>query len=681
MLHGISISRRPILRIVLCVLLSLVAIGQALSQEEEPRLEEKGFLDMSLKELMDEPLEVVYSASKFNQKVTEAPSSITVIGADEIQKSGYRTLSDILNNVIGFYVTGDRNYNYLGVRGFGRPNDYNTRVLLLINGTRVNDNIYNTAAIGREAIIDVDLIERVEIIRGPGSSLYGSNAFFGVINVITKKGGDFKGGELSGSIASFDSYKGRITYGDRFDDGTEFLFSYSRYYSRGQNLYFEEFDDPSTNNGYARHADNEYASNLFLSLSWGDFALQGGFSSRKKGVPTAHYDSVFNDDRTESLDETAFLDLSYHHQFENDTDITGKLILGHYDFEGGYVSDYSSTTTPWLVVNRDRSRGRWWGGDFKLTKQLLERHKLVWGFEFQGDLRQDQSNKDVDGVYLDDKRNSTRWGVFVQDEVEIRDNMRLNAGIRHDHYETFGGTTNPRLGLIYSPLENTTFKLLYGQAFRSPNVYETYYNDGGDTQKANPDLDPETIDTYEFVLERRLGSDLRGSVSGFLYQIDDLITQEIDPSDGLFIFRNTDEVEARGLEFELNGRWSNGWRGRFGYSVVRAENKQTHARLTNSPAHLGTLNLQVPLLDEMIIFGFQTRYRSRMKTMGRDRTDSYFITDLNLFSTNLIDGLDISASIFNVFDVEYANPVSIEHEQDSIVQDGRIFGLKLTYRF
>ena len=125
--------------------------------------------NLSLEELADLPIDSVYGASSYNQKVTEAPSSITIVTSDEIQRYGYRTLADILRSVRGFYVTYDRNYSFLGVRGFSRPGDYNARVLLLVDGHRLNDNIFGAALIGTEFPLDVDLIERVEIIRGPSS--------------------------------------------------------------------------------------------------------------------------------------------------------------------------------------------------------------------------------------------------------------------------------------------------------------------------------------------------------------------------------------------------------------------------------------------------------------------------------------------------------------------------------
>jgi len=159
---------------------------------------------LSLEELMN--IEV-YSASKFPQKTTEAPAAVTVITADEIKKYGYRTLADILRSVRGFYITYDRNYVYVGVRGFSRPGDYNTRILLLLDGHRINENIYDQAFIGTDFPIDIDLIDRVEIIRGSGSSLYGSNAFSLWSTSLPEGEKNFHGGEVSGEAGNHETYK------------------------------------------------------------------------------------------------------------------------------------------------------------------------------------------------------------------------------------------------------------------------------------------------------------------------------------------------------------------------------------------------------------------------------------------------------------------------------------------
>jgi iron complex outermembrane receptor protein len=142
--------------------------------------------DLSLEELLQLDSGRVFGASLRDQPVTEAPSSVTFITADQIERFGYRSLADILRAIRSFYVTNDRNFSYLGARGFGKPGDYNSRVLLLVNGHRVNDNVFGQAEIGPEFGIDPAMFERIEIIRGPGSALYGDSAFFAVVNVITK---------------------------------------------------------------------------------------------------------------------------------------------------------------------------------------------------------------------------------------------------------------------------------------------------------------------------------------------------------------------------------------------------------------------------------------------------------------------------------------------------------------
>ena len=199
----------------------------------------------------------------------------------------------------GFYVTYDRNYSYVGIRGFGRPADYNTRMLLLVDGHRINDNIYDSAAIGEEFVLDLDLIDRVEIIRGPSSSLYGANAFFGVINVVTLDAKDFDGFEVSGGAGSDDTYSGRLTYGKEFENGVSALLSGSGYDSEGQTLFFEEFNDPESNDGVARNADAGDFYSWFADLSYKSLSLQAAHNTRNKKIPTASFETVFNDQRNE----------------------------------------------------------------------------------------------------------------------------------------------------------------------------------------------------------------------------------------------------------------------------------------------------------------------------------------------------------------------------------------------
>ena len=213
---------------------------------------------MSFEELATVKVATVYGASKHEQKTTEAPSAVSIVTKDDIKKSGYRTLTEILNSVRGFYTTSDRAYSYIGVRGFSLPGDYGGRLLICIDGHRINDPIFDSAFNGMEFPLDVDLIERVEVIRGPGSSLYGNNAMLGVINVITRRGRDLNGVEVSGAYGSNDTWTGRLSYGSRFKNGVELALSGTFFDSAGHDsLYYPEFAD--VNGGQAENLDDSRA--------------------------------------------------------------------------------------------------------------------------------------------------------------------------------------------------------------------------------------------------------------------------------------------------------------------------------------------------------------------------------------------------------------------------------------
>ncbi len=665
------------------LLLLTLLLTVMLAEASEPTDDLKPVLtNLSIEELMEIEVATVYGASKYEQKVTEAPSSVTIITSDDIKKYGYRTLADILRSVRGFYTTYDRNYHYIGVRGFSRPGDYNTRVLLLVNGVRINDNIYDQASIGTDFPLDVDLIDHVEIIRGSGSSLYGSNAFFGVINVITKSGRDIEGMEVSGEAGSFNTYKGRFSYGNQFQNGLEMVLSGSYYDSKGDDrLFFKDFDDPTTNNGIAEDLDYDRYKSLFGKFSFHDFTLQSAYIDRKKGVPTASFETVFNDSRFFTVDEHFYIDLKYEHNFAHDLSVMARLNYNYYDYHGDYPYDYADTgAPPYIVLNKDYSRGEWLGGELQISKKLFEKHKFIIGGEYRDNFKQEQKNSDEIQVYLNDKRDSNIWALYIQDEYKILNNLILNAGVRYDNYETFGSTTNPRLAFIYNPFEKTTFKLLYGTAFRAPNAYELYYNDGDISSKSNSDLKSETIKTYELVYEQVIGNNLRGTASAFYYKIDDLITLTTDPSDNLLVFENIDNVETKGVEFELEGKWE-GLKGRISYTFQETKDKKTGEILTNSPRHLARLNLIAPIIKEKLFVGMEEQYTSKKKTLAGDFTDDYFITNLTLFSQNLLKNLEASATVYNLFDKKYGDPGSEEHLQDIIEQDGRSFRFKLTYKF
>jgi iron complex outermembrane receptor protein len=641
-------------------------------------------LSMSVEELMEVEIATVVGASRFEQQVTEAPASVSIVSADDIKKHGYRTLADALRSVRGIYVTYDRNYNYLGMRGFNRPGDLNTRTLLLVDGHRINDNIYESAPIGTEFPVDVDLIERIEVIRGPSSSLYGTNAFFGVINVITKRPGELQGTQLAAAAGSFETYNGRVSYGKEYAAGLGVLLSGSVLHSEGQDrLFYKEFETAG-NDGVARHADGDKNYQLFSKLSYRDFSLTGVLSSRRKGIPTASYETVFNDPGTNTTDQYRFLDLKYAHTFAGDTDVSVRAFYDHYSFDGNYMYDHTDTGGPASVLNRDQAWGSWWGTEAQVTKTVSDWLKTTAGVEYRNNSKQQQRNYDQAPFfsYLDDKRHSSLWALYLQSEIRLLDSLILSAGVRHDQYDSFGGTTNPRVALIYKPLERSVFKLLYGRAFRAPSAFEFYYSDGGQTTKADQDLKPESIQTYEAVYEQYFLKHYRSSLSGFYYRIQDLISQQVDPADGLIQFVNAQNpIEAKGGELELEGTWDGGLRGRVSYTYQQVRDARTGVALSNSPRHLAKLNLVLPIMRDRLFLGAEEQYTSSRSTLAGNQTGDAYLTNATLSCRTPLQGLELILSVYNLFDRHYGDPGGAEHLQDVIRQDGRSFRVKLDYRF
>lgn len=522
-----------------------------------------------------------------------------------------------------------------------------------------------------ELPLDVDLIERVEIIRGPGSSLYGSNAVLGVINVITRRGESVGGVELEGHYGSFDSRQGRFTWGGKLERGPDLIVSGTIFDSAGNDQFYPGL-------GATSGTDYEHDYDLFASLAFEQVTFQALVGSREKGIPTGSYETVFDDPRNRTVDAYNNLAVTYASPLEGPWELSTRLFYNDYSYRGWYVYDYDG---PPFVVNNDLAWGEEWGGEAQLTSTGLERQRITVGAELREVARVDQQNYDEDAVYLDDQRSSTIWGLFAQDEIELGERLTLSLGLRHDDYFTFGGTTNPRLALIYRPDERTAWKLLAGRAFRAPNAYELYYHDGGETAKANPELEPETIETLELVWERDVTANVRSSLSVFHYDLHDLIAQIEDPADELLVFVNSGDVAADGIELELEGRCENGVRGRASHTFQNVQYTDTGARLENSPQHLSKLGLSFPLFDRRLLAGLELQYIGPRDLSAGGTLDEALVTNFTLLRESLWDGVDVSLSAFNLLDEDYSDPGGGEHTQDRIGQDGRTLVLQLTASF
>lgn len=634
-----------------------------------------------MEDLVKMKVDSVHGAAKFLQKAEDAATSVTVVTADEIQKHAYRTLADVLRGVRSFYVINDRNYSYVGVRGLSIPGDYNSRILFLLDGHRVNDNIFDGAYVGTEFPVDIDLIDRIEIIRGPNSSAYGTGAIAAVINVITKRGRDLKALEVSAEAGSWNSYKARISFGDRFDNGLETLLSGSFYNSQGHpQLFYPEFNSPATNNGIAENADGDQSYSVFGDVIYRDFNIHVVGDSRTKHIPTASFGTVFDDPRTQTTDARRYVDAQYHHTFGS-WDTLGRLSYDWYGYHGIYVYDYAQTGIPPYTENYDAAGGTWLDFQGDASRVFFKRHKVTFGTEFRQDIRQQQLNYDIQPyhLYFDSHLSNRLGAVYFQDKYSIRKNLALVLGLRSDWYGTYGNALSPRAGLHYTPTPNTDLKANYSWAFRAPNDYEAFYT-GNNGNTANPSLKPERIRSWEVDVERRFGKTYYVSGAGFLNQIDDLIQQSIDPLTGTPIYTNSTRVQSKGMEYELGAKWPGGLEGSISHTIQDTRCELTGVDLPNSPRQLAKANLSVPLIQKKLFAGVDAQYTSRTRTVAQTQLGGFFLVNVTVFSRKITEKIDFSGGLYNLLNKQYADSGSVEHAEASIPQDGRSFRIKLTYR-
>lgn len=645
------------------------------------------YADLSLEQLMEVRIERVFGASKFEQKVTRAPAAVTIVTADEIGKFGHRTLADVLRSVRGLYVADDRNYSYLGLRGFLRPGDYNSRVLVLVDGHRMNDNIYDAAYVGRDNAVDVGAIERVEVIRGPSSSIYGSSAFFGVINVVTKQAAQLDGAELTTEAGSNGLRYGRVNFGRKLRSGLELFLSASAYRSAGASrLYFPEFDprrssDPrAANDGIARDADAERAVNFSGTAKWRAFTLSAAYSARAKDVPTASFGSLFDAGLENTRDTRGYVDLQFRRELAPATELTGRLFLDAFAYQGDYPYEPTPPATSLDEgLSKDDVVGRWVGTEWQLKRRFADRHTLLVGAEWREDLRQDQVayfNTLPPTYTQDDRRRSRNTGAYAQAELTLRPELLLNAGLRYDRYgDSFGHTVNPRVALIYQPGPQTTIKVMHGRAFRAPNAYERFYYPR--TQLVP--LMPERIGTSEIAFEQYFARDYRFGFSAYRYDVHDLISQTADAL-GEIYFANVENTRASGFELELAGTHGSGLFWRASAGLQRAHDAGNQQELTSSPRKLAKLSAAVPL-GKKATAGLELQYHGSMRTLAGARTGDFLLCHLTLTTRELGRGWKFGAGVYNLFDPAYGYPGAEDHAQDVLAQDGRSFRVNLSRRF
>ena len=625
---------------------------------------------LSLEELLDVK---IVGASKYEQKQNEVPAAVSIITRQEIRDFGWRTLAEALASLPGIHTTYDRQYSYLGTRGFGQAGDLTARVLITINGNRVNDPVYDGGPVGRDFPLNLDLIERIEFIPGPGGAVYGQNAMFGVVNVITRRGSEINGTELALAYQQPQALgQATATWGKKLENGVDVVLSASGTRARGEDRYFEY--GSSGVSGVAAGMDGERDQKLFARVSGGRWTFDLVHGDRRKDDPTGSFLSDPLVQGQYANDRNTLAQVLYEDKFKEDTlHLSGRVFAGAYRFDSNLSYGGTSFAFP--------AAGDWRGTEWRLVSSAVTKHKLMLGIEGQQNVRTDQAALDVtnpaNNLYF--PNSGSRVGVYVQDEWRIADTVTTTLGLRVDRNDFTGTQMSPRAALIWQAAPATTFKAMYGRAHRAPNVYERNYDDGL-SLVSNPTLQGESIDTLELTADQRVGRDLALRASVYQWVMHGLITLGIDPVSGLPQYQSGEDVTARGMELSADQTWESGTRLR-GSVSLQDVGYASGRQLVNSPTVLGKLNLSSPLPWAGLRAGFELLYDSQRLSLDGSSLGGYALSNLTLSTEALAKGVFLSLGFYNLFDKRYSQPAADTNWQNAFEQDGLSFRVKLSYRF
>jgi len=617
----------------------------------------------------------VTSASLHDQKLEDAPASITVITAEEIRRSGYRTLADALAWVRGFYSTSDYSYTAIGIRGFSLPG-YETRYIVTINGHDVAENIIGATFVGNDFPLDLALVDRIEIVRGPSSALYGSNGMLATINVVTKRPRDVQGTTVRIETGSLRERKVEIGTAVAVGERANLLASASFFNNAGvHQLYVSEFDTPQSNFGRAVDVDGEKGYHAFVDLTWGNWEAMAVAGDRVKIQPVSWGNALFNDRGTRVEDSRGFFELSYTRDLPGDRTVAWRTSYDSYRYRGVYHYPVDSG----VEEDREHDYGDWLGSKVTYRFPDSKAGHITLGAELRMDLRALQNAFGVapqNSLLLRVNRLDQSVGIFAQQEWELSRHWGVNLGARFDRSWLKGNAVSPRVAVIYKPSDQTNLKLMYGRGFRHPSTYDMFYDDGV-TETGNPSLRSETTDAYEFDLEHTFARRLRASASAYHYQIHKLVEQVFTAA-GLIQIVNADRVRASGASFELflqlPARADLVSSLEFQRAVFSAGTV-----LPNSPGQVAKLRLSIPLWRDRLVLGAGLQAFGERRTYAGVTMPWGILPEAVVSTKPLIAGLQFCAGIKNLSNSFYRDPAGLTPAVDSMIGAGRTYYLNVTW--
>lgn len=632
-------------------------------------------------------------ATGISQPVYRAPAIATVITAEDIEAMGITELDEALETVPGLHVSrnGFQGYGAIyTIRGIYA--DFNPEMLLLINGIPV------TAAVtgGRGPVwggMSVNNIARIEVIRGPGSAVYGADAFSGVINVITKTSDDIDGTEAGVRVGSFDSREVWALHGGKWQ-GFDVALALEYFTTDGHKEVIDEDFQSALDHAFNTDATlapgpvslsvDRFDARLDVSRgewsaglayqgrhNWGDgvgstqiLDPNARFGYDRIIADVTYHDPVFTDEWDVTA-QASFLDTGWN------TEEDQVLFPRDSAFAAGAPEGFIGNTATTEYHYRLNVSGIYSGFDGHQVRLGVGMHYAdlrdvfdernvdpATGIAFPAGVRVEYS--DTPHVWLQ-KADRTNRNLIAQDSWAFAPGWDLTTGVRYDDYSDFGSTVNPRLALAWQTSPKLTTKVLYGRAFRAPSFVELYSASNPVTM-GNPNLDPEIINTVEIGFNYRAASNLNLALNLFKYAIDDKIQFVLndetadDPGDRLA--QNIGKQKGKGLELETQWRVSHALDLAANYAYQESVDEELDEDAGNAPHHQWFVRADWRFNDEWSL-NTRVKYiagRERLSGDPRPNIDDYSIVDMTLRRKGVLGHWDFAVAARNLLDADAREP-------------------------
>lgn len=639
-----------------------------------------GQVDLGIIDLL--PQREVTAVSRYAERIDDAPSSVTVIDGREISAFGYPTIAESLRGVRGMALANDRVYASASVRAIGQPNDYGSRVLVLSDGQALNDNLLNSSYIGSDGRGDLGDVDRIEVVRGPGSLLYGAGAFAGVVNLVTR--GRDAPNSVHVGIGSYDNavLRGRGGFQWKFGQDKGIWASGWGAQSNGFDLEVPLTGNPEPTRvrGVERFQAGGTAGRLYL----GPATVQWLVHHRTQSSPVGAYSTEVNNPRSSYGDTRMMLEARFEPRISKNVQLLLRAHANRYIYDSTYAFSGG-------LDNIEQFAGSWLGGEARVVFSPGPRFRLTIGGEGQWHPEAtltgtERASGQPEQRYMDERRPYYFGAGYALAEGSPWSWLRLSGGVRVDVYSTFGAVIVPRGAVIIKPSKSGTLKIMGGRAFRAPSIYEQLYNDNGQSTEKAVDLDAEKIVSGEIEYTHRFLEDWVALGAVHASVADDIIETEPVPGKTTVRYANQDErILVLGGDAELRREWRKGWMlaATYGYQRARYLDPTAGSRqMPNVPEHLGGLRFVVPILPTVASMGMRATVEApRLLEGGGNSTPLGVVADLTLSGELKSYGLRYVVGVYNLADRRYSVPVTETFLSRTMPQNGRTFLIDLTGTF